>query len=711
MAAPVNLNVAAAAMPAAPSPAPVLNPLIPSAGECEKARKVAYEQLGKMLPLSGKWENIPFYMLQRTNNSIAMVSSGLSDPPHIFPEGTGMGVEIIAETPSNEIDSFCNGMWDGIIKYLKAKKDTIQKDLFEQDRLVLMQGPNHESWVLMGIRAETKPVCPLPRFIEMPGGRKCRLLTVRLLTGLRHWHFQPDNIKRLEQEFIKEGSYHITTKANMNIGLRLQPAPAAAASAANPPQRGPAPPPAAAASAAAANPPRRGPAPPIAPAAASAGHGHSHGADQAQEKTKAAVIPSNLIEGLIPNETVIITLKPDWNQNSIGSPDRPVSLYVSWAHRDTSLKSVLKKAGWSCEIKIRAMDKESAKTVDAQAEIIKETTRALLWYKGKPFPSYQHAVVPAGCKLSVNDDYKTHSIVFRRSQYEKDPNALRYIRKIPGNSNSGYLQVIQGHSYYLSLTFLPGSFFRNFVDQGLVPFLFTKRTIKDSKTHKVIDRFTEVSRDTFVTNWANGFERDLDELEKKQADDALVKDAIVVERGDAQQKEREAAGKAESAAWAVIQKEREAAGMAEAATWAMIQKEREAGGKAAAADASQSASDQTTVKIQKIQEIENKLFKKLKDIEESLKIIDIYNISGEKSKNWKKGKSSRNEFELLKNQLEAQISVSVASRNESPDSLLQKLANTEKKCLENLTLLSKWEKEVTEAASEIERIARANSSH
>jgi hypothetical protein len=172
------------------------------------------------------------------------------------------------------------------------------------------------------------------------------------------------------------------------------------------------------------------------------------------------------------------------------------------------------------------MDQLTGPSKKNDEEAIGKGSRALLWWGGKPFPKYMHSVMPSGCRLSTNDDLKTLSVVLRTYSEEKDPNALLYVRKkagVPKNQSVGYLKVIQGHHYYLNITFAAGSTIAQLV--GLhswrpMVYLSVKKPEKTNTESIIGSRlFTN-----FVTNWAQGVELNPEERELKQAQDALVAD-------------------------------------------------------------------------------------------------------------------------------------------------------------------------------------------
>lgn len=206
--------------------------------------------------------------------------------------------------------------------------------------------------------------------------------------------------------------------------------------------------------AAAASPPKQGGG--GAAAGAGAAQSTSGGATSTSYSYSTAGSSGAVIGPLPTPKTITMTLVPDWNQQELKSPLRPASVCVVLGPANT----LPQHAHWSFEFNISAMDQLTGPAKKTDEEAIGKGSRALLWWGGKPFPKHQHAVVPSGCRLSTNDDLKTLSIVLRTYSEEKDPNALLYVRKkagVPKHESVGYLKVIQGHHYYLNITFAAGS--------------------------------------------------------------------------------------------------------------------------------------------------------------------------------------------------------------------------------------------------------------
>lgn len=166
----------------------------------------------------------------------------------------------------------------------------------------------------------------------------------------------------------------------------------------------------------------------------------------------AATTASPAVFGLLSSpRTVTITMVPDWNQEAIRSPLRPATLYVVLGPANTTPE----QAKWVLTINLYAMDQHRGSSKKADEESIGKGSRALLWYDGKAFPRYHHAVEVDECKLTTADDLKTVSVVLRTFSEEKDPNALVYVRRRYGVTRSqgaGYMKVVQGRHYYLNIT-------------------------------------------------------------------------------------------------------------------------------------------------------------------------------------------------------------------------------------------------------------------
>lgn len=165
------------------------------------------------------------------------------------------------------------------------------------------------------------------------------------------------------------------------------------------------------------------------------------------------------------------------------------------------------QASWVFTINLYAMDQHRGSNKKSDEESIGKGSRALLWYDGKPFPKYHHAVEADQCKLPPNDELKTVSVVLRTFSEEKDPNALVYVRRRYGVTRSqgaGYLKVVQGHHYYLNITFAAGSTIAQKVGQyGWRPMVYLnprgpgeRREIDPTNPTKGLLIFAN-----FVTNW------------------------------------------------------------------------------------------------------------------------------------------------------------------------------------------------------------------
>jgi Inhibitor of Apoptosis domain len=227
-----------------------------------------------------------------------------------------------------------------------------------------------------------------------------------------------------------------------------------------------------------------------------------------------------------------MTVVPDWNQQELRSPLRPASVCVVLGPAGTTPD----KAEWKFEFNVYAMDQLTGPAKRPEDESIPKGSRALLWFGGRPFPKYQHAVVHKGWRLSTTDELKTLSVVFRPYSEEKDPNSLLYVRKKPGVQKGhtpggiGYLKVVQGYHYYLNVTFAAGSNIAQKV--GLhswrpIVYLTSKRPGREENDFITGSRqFTN-----FVTNWAQGVEINPDDREQKGGLDALLQDRADEEMG------------------------------------------------------------------------------------------------------------------------------------------------------------------------------------
>lgn len=231
--------------------------------------------------------------------------------------------------------------------------------------------------------------------------------------------------------------------------------------------------------------------------------------------------------GPLPSaRTITMTMVPDWNQEAIRSPLRPATLSVVIGPANTTPE----QAKWVFTMNLYAMDQHRGSSKKPDEEAIGKGSRALLWYDGKPFARYHHAVEPDECRLPPNDDLKTVSIVLRTFSEEKDPNALVYVRRRYGVTRSqgaGYLKIVQGHHYYLNITFAAGSMIAKMVGQyGWRPMVYLnprgpgeRREIDPANPTKGLLIFAN-----FVTNWAQGVELVPDERELRLAAQARVQD-------------------------------------------------------------------------------------------------------------------------------------------------------------------------------------------
>jgi hypothetical protein len=169
-------------------------------------------------------------------------------------------------------------------------------------------------------------------------------------------------------------------------------------------------------------------------------------------------------------------------------------------------------------------------------EAIGQESRALLWYDGKPFAGYHHAVDPDQCKLAPNDKLKTVSVVLRSAGEETDPNALVYVRRRYGVDQplgAGYLRIVQAHTYHLNITFAAGSLIAKMIGEyGWRPMVYVnskgpgeKRKIDLAYPLKGLLIFGN-----FNTNWAERVELAPHPLELRLAANARVQDTYDEDR-------------------------------------------------------------------------------------------------------------------------------------------------------------------------------------
>lgn len=81
----------------------------PSVEQCDDARGIGYERLGRIdakMLVGGQQHHhtVPFYIVHRANGNVALASRGLADPPHFDPTfSTGIGIELWGEADEAEV--------------------------------------------------------------------------------------------------------------------------------------------------------------------------------------------------------------------------------------------------------------------------------------------------------------------------------------------------------------------------------------------------------------------------------------------------------------------------------------------------------------------------------------------------------------------------------------------------------------------------------
>lgn len=217
----------------------------PSIEACNEMREAAYKKLGeidKEMIIDEHMKTCFYYVIHRRNGNVAIASYGLSDPPHYSsrPDTTGLGFELIAEADEKEvgsggaalISSWLFQMMVESVKYVKTHGIKFRSLLdyhgllsmgldLNKIEVPLTYTIQHKLNIslLLGIKADQKPECPLPEFIDMPRDRKIRLVTVRLLTKEENYSIriikdpQLRNAQRniLAKQFQKDGTYHVST--------------------------------------------------------------------------------------------------------------------------------------------------------------------------------------------------------------------------------------------------------------------------------------------------------------------------------------------------------------------------------------------------------------------------------------------------------------------------------------------------------------------
>jgi len=214
---------------------------------------------------------------------------------------------------------------------------------------------------------------------------------------------------------------------------------------------------------------------------------------------------------LAAQKTAQITLTPRWNQEQ----STHASLCVILAPKLTSPEY----ASWKIELNLVALDNPPT-TIKKKEEAISKKQRAILWYEGNPFPKYKPCMILSNCQLSTNDELKTHSIVLRPHQEEKIPNTLVWVKKQirtikTSPSNFGYLQVVKGHKYNLSITFSVGSTILQRISPKENNWSFhTFLHSKHLKNNAIETKTRLLGPNEIAITWAANTEPDLDEHER-----------------------------------------------------------------------------------------------------------------------------------------------------------------------------------------------------
>ncbi len=188
---------------------------------------------------------------------------------------------------------------------------------------------------------------------------------------------------------------------------------------------------------------------------------HSSQGNVAETATTAPTAPrenTRQATGLLPvPKTVTVTFVPDWTQEELKSPDRPIAMCVTLGPADVPLE----KAEWVFEFNTVISDKAPIQLKSKEEEAIPSGKRALLWYRSRAFDKYKDCVPEDKHKLSANDARRTHSVVVRTHPDEGKANTLVYkrIRDMTKREDVSYLQLVSGRHYCLNITFAAGSDF------------------------------------------------------------------------------------------------------------------------------------------------------------------------------------------------------------------------------------------------------------
>lgn len=179
-------------------------------------------------------------------------------------------------------------------------------------------------------------------------------------------------------------------------------------------------------------------------AAAGAGAAAAGAAKAGSATSSPGPIPPAAFVGPLPSsKTITMTMVPDWSSQG------PASVVVVLG----PAKTLPQDAAWVFELNVTILEPHVAAHTPKRddEEAVVKGQRALMWHGGKVFPLFSHCVVRTGCKLAVDDEFKTVSVALRTYNDENDPNAMLYTRrKLPAENvvgSEGYLRLLQGHHY------------------------------------------------------------------------------------------------------------------------------------------------------------------------------------------------------------------------------------------------------------------------
>lgn len=209
--------------------------------------------------------------------------------------------------------------------------------------------------------------------------------------------------------------------------------------------------------------------------------------------------------------TLTFSFTADWNEDNI-----PYILYAYYGPFGVSTD----KAPLCFEFNVISVN-PSVHTGLLQYEVpVGHSNRAILWYNGKPHPTYQHALNNSKALQEI-EGLKVSSVVFRQD-IQQTVNSLFYIKKNPIYQSNGYLKILQGQTYFLNITFAAGSsIFQNIADNNWQYRMQISKPAIQNGINSIISKALTI----YDCDWKNdGFELNPNESELKAAQDAKNSD-------------------------------------------------------------------------------------------------------------------------------------------------------------------------------------------